>query len=143
MSELNMVKHSKIIHDSELRNQAEATGHVWSDLDFIGGQITVSNPHTLLHRNLIQLFVVVYLRHILWLRQAIVVQEWRVIVWDALLVLHVTKNVEKILVVRLGILKLLWEIVFEIAIRSTLAWLVHLVALGAHGHDILNALLYH
>ena len=101
------------------------------------------NPHALLHRNLVQFLVIVCLRHILWLCLSLVVQKGCVIVRNTYLVLYVAEHMEKLLIIRLGIIKLFWEKVFEITIRATLPWLVNLVAFGSHGHHFLDSLLYH
>ena len=96
MSEFDMVKHLEIRHDIELGDEAEAAVYTRPNLDLltICSQISVPNPHALLHRDLIQLSEVVCLRHILWLCLAIVVQERRVIVRNALVILDVSKVVE-------------------------------------------------
>ena len=103
----------------------------------------MSNPHALFHCNLVQLSEVVCLGHILWLCLAIVVQERRVVVWNAFFIFNIAKRMEQILVQRLGILELFRQEVFEVAIRAAFARLVDLVALGAHGHHLIDALVYH
>ena len=100
MSELKMVKHPCIRDDIELGNHPEATFHAWSDLDLIiaCGQIAMSNPHALFHCDLVQLPKVVDLGHTLWLCLAVVVQEWRIVVWNAFFIFNIAKCMEQILV---------------------------------------------
>ena len=99
------------------------------------------NPHALLHGHLVKFLIVVGFGHTLWPCLALVIQERRVIVWDALLIFDIAERVEKFLVVGLGVLKLFRQVVLHVAISATLARLVRLVALGAHRHNICDALL--
>ena len=101
------------------------------------------NPLTFLHSSLIQLLVVVRFGDIFWLCLTFKVQKWCVILRNAFVILDISKNVEEILIVILGVFNLIGRVVLQVAIGAALARLVRLVLLSTHAHDVLDAALNH
>ena len=145
MGELDVIEHFEVVHDAELGEHAEAAWGSGSNLKFLAivSQVTMGDPHALLHRYLVKVLVVVSLGHIFRLSFAFVVQERSVVIWDPLIVFHVAKDVEQLFIIGFGVLQLFWQVVFKITIGSALSRLVSLVALGPHGHHILDPPLDH
>ena len=121
MSELDMLEDIEVLHDIKLRDHSEASRCVWSDLNLLPvlSQITVPDAHALLHRALVQSFVIVRLGHVLGLCFAFIVQKGRVIVRNSLLIFDIAKRVEKLFIVAFGVLQLLRQVVLEVTIGTT------------------------
>ena len=93
-----------------------------------------------MHGHFVELTEVVNLFNTLRAGLAFKVHERCVIVGQALFILHVTEDVEKLLVEVLSVFEHLWGVVGQIAVSTTLAWLVGLVLLRSHSHDIFDTL---
>ena len=97
--------------------------------------------HTLLHRSLVQLSIVVNLADVLRLGLAFEVKERCVVIGETFVILHIPKHVEEVLIVILGVFDLLRQIIGKVAIDTTLAWLICLILLGAESHHVSNSFL--
>ena len=103
----------------------------------------LSHRHALRHRFLVHFTIVIDLLHALGACLTFEVQERCIVIGDALVVLHVAKDVEQLLVKVLCVLDLIGLVVGKITVSAALSWLVSLILLRTHCHDIFNPLLNH
>ena len=136
-----MLKTFELFHHVEQGNHLFTAGSIWSNLNLLLGQITMFDFHSLLHGPLVKLFIVVDLADAFWLCLALEIQEWCDIVRQLLVVLNIAKDVEQLLIVVLSVFNLFRCVILQVTVSATLSWLVGLILLCPHGHDILDSLL--
>ena len=96
VSEIKIIDDTEMLHDVKLGNHFNTTWSSGTHLEFhiVGGQVAVTDSLTLLHRSFIQLLVIVSFGDVFRLRLTFEIQKWCVIVRNALIVLHIAKDVE-------------------------------------------------
>lgn len=106
MGELEVISHTDMLHNLHVGYQANAVidARTNANLLLLGHRLTcLRHLHTLFHCHLVELTVVVQLLDALWAGFSFEVHKGCVIIWQALIILDVAKDVEELLVVVLRV----------------------------------------
>ena len=137
--ELNVFQHTLHIHAVSGFDETEASIDASSNSDLVlgPGQVSLSNQFAFLNGPFVKNLVVIDFGNVFRFGSAVEVEVGCVAV-EVVVILYVAKNVEKFFVVVLCEFDLLGQVIGSVLIGASLAWLVGLILLRPHGHDLLN-----
>ena len=140
-----MFQNFLLIHYVHVGDQADPTIDPLANMNLVLRlrQVSILDQHSLLHGPFVKGAVVINLGYVLRFGSAFKVEVASATSWIVHLVLYVAENVEEFLVMPFGEFDLLRQVVLRVLVGTTLAWLVGLILLCTHSHDILNALFHH
>ena len=128
------------LYDLQCCDETHATINFWTNCVLFISKVSMLDAHALSHTFFIKLFVVVDPSDIFRLSLTFEIKEWRIVIWQALIVLDIAKDVEEVFVVVFSILYHVGRIILQVAVGAALARLVGLILLSSHVHHIFDSL---